>query len=330
MSSKYLHESEFFKDLIEITGQQEKIEDPSLVEKDYWLMHVLWALKQLGLNFHLKGGTSLSKGYSCIHRFSEDIDLKIEPNESLCGFKVYTGKNHDDDKHRKSRLQFFDWVANHLKIAAEQGKLHGIESVIRDTAFDDTQKNRNGGIRLNYQSFYSGTPGLKEGILLEIGFDKTAPNQPRLITSWAYEYAARQKSQSFIDNRAIDVLCYEPKFTFVEKLQAVVRKFRLYKEGQKGSNLSVNFIRHYYDLYQLIEREEVRAFIGTPEYEDFKKERFGGDDTKISNSDAFKLSVPTDREAFEKAFNRSQSLYYRGQHTLKQILERIGRDLDRL
>lgn len=66
---------------------------------------------------------------------------------------------------------------------------------------------------MSNQSFYSGTPGLKEGILLEIGFDKTAPKQPRLITSWSYEYAARQKSQSFIDNRAIDVLCYEPKFT---------------------------------------------------------------------------------------------------------------------
>lgn len=293
-------------------------------------MHVLWNLKQLGLSFHLKGGTSLSKGYGCIHRFSEDLDLKIEAIENLCGLKVYTGKNHDDEKHRKSRLQFFDWVATYLKGATEQGKLHGIENVARDTAFDDTQKNRNGGIRLNYNSFYASTPDLKEGILLEIGFDKTAPNQPKLITSWAYEHAAKQKSQSFIDNRAVDVFCYEPKFTFVEKLQAVVRKFRLYKEGQKGQNLPVNFIRHYYDLYQLIQREDVRAFIGTSEYEEFKKERFGGDDTKISNSDAFKLSDLNDREIIEKAFARSQSLYYRGQHTLSEILERIGRDLDRL
>lgn len=34
---------------------------PYLIEKDYWLMHVLWGLQQQGWCFELKGGTSLSK-----------------------------------------------------------------------------------------------------------------------------------------------------------------------------------------------------------------------------------------------------------------------------
>ena len=111
MSAKpLLHKLPHFKDLIELTAQAEKIKDASLVEKDYWLMHALWGLQRLGFTFHLKGGTSLSKGFRCIHRFSEDIDLKIEPNEKACGFKVYTGKNHDDEKHRDSRRKFFDWI----------------------------------------------------------------------------------------------------------------------------------------------------------------------------------------------------------------------------
>ena len=49
---------------------------PQIVEKDYWLMHCLWGLKDSGLSFELKGGTSLSKGYGLIHRFSEDVDIK--------------------------------------------------------------------------------------------------------------------------------------------------------------------------------------------------------------------------------------------------------------
>ena len=131
----YLHERSDFKDLIEITAVDLGIRDPALVEKDYWLMHLLWGLQQLDMDFHLKGGTSLSKGYDCIHRFSEDIDIKIEPDLNLCGFPVYCGKNHDNQKHRDSRAKYFDWIANHIT-----DKIPGIESVLRDKTFDDDQK----------------------------------------------------------------------------------------------------------------------------------------------------------------------------------------------
>jgi hypothetical protein len=322
--SGLLHERGDFKDLIEITAAAMNIKDPALVEKDYWLMHVLWGLQQQNLNFHLKGGTSLSKGYGCIHRFSEDIDLKIEPDEKLCGFTIYSGKNHDDQKHRDSRAKYFNWIAGHLK-----GKIPGILDVKRDTHFDDTQKLRNGGIRLHYNSYFS-AQGLKEGILLEVGFDRTAPNQPRHITSWAYDRAAGTAGVAITDNRAVDVPCYEPKYTFVEKLQAVVRKFRLYKEGKQGANLPANFIRHYYDLYKLIDLPDVQSFIGTKEYEDFKKERFGGDDTRVSNSDALKLTHADDRALFAKEYDRSASLYFKGRPSLSEILARMGKDIDRL
>lgn len=41
----------------------EKGIDPALVEKDYWIMHCLYGLDELGFIFQLKGGTSLSKGH---------------------------------------------------------------------------------------------------------------------------------------------------------------------------------------------------------------------------------------------------------------------------
>lgn len=46
-------------------------------------MHALLGLQQLGRKFELKGGTSLSKGFGLIHRFSEDIDIRIAPEQSL-------------------------------------------------------------------------------------------------------------------------------------------------------------------------------------------------------------------------------------------------------
>lgn len=67
----FLHNQGNFDDLVGSLSMSLDIDD-ILIEKDYWIMHVLWSLQQLGFSFHLKGGTSLSKGYKCIRRFSED------------------------------------------------------------------------------------------------------------------------------------------------------------------------------------------------------------------------------------------------------------------
>src|ERR1700730_6138895 len=64
----FLHQRDDFKALVETVADSEKINDPALVEKDYWIMHSVFGLKQLGLTFELKGGTSLSKGFGVIHR----------------------------------------------------------------------------------------------------------------------------------------------------------------------------------------------------------------------------------------------------------------------
>ena len=326
MSSKpFLHESTEFKELIEITAREYEIKDPSLVEKDYWLMHVLWGLKDLAYTFHLKGGTSLSKGFGCINRFSEDIDIKIEPDEAATGFTVYTGRNHEKDNQCESRSNYFEWLTSRI-----DGKISGIVGVKRDIDFDDKPKYRSGGIRLFYKGLFGTPGGMKDGILLEVGFDNTAPNRPCDIASWAYEQGAKTQPGKYFDNRAKGVLCYEPKFTFVEKLQAVVKKFRQYKAGKDGASLPANFIRHYYDLFQLIHLPEVQEYIGTKAYEEYKKERFRSDDTKVSNSDAFRLVDANDRALFEKEYSRSETLYFKGRPTLAQILERIGKDLDRL
>jgi predicted nucleotidyltransferase component of viral defense system len=73
MLADYLHNHPQFTDLIRIVAQERGIA-PALIEKDYWIMHCLYGLQQLGLKFELKGGTSLSKGFQIINRFSEDID----------------------------------------------------------------------------------------------------------------------------------------------------------------------------------------------------------------------------------------------------------------
>ena len=70
----FIHNDPEFKELLSIVSSIKGI-DVTLVEKDYWIMHTLYSLQQQGIEFELKGGTSLSKGYGLIHRFSEDIEF---------------------------------------------------------------------------------------------------------------------------------------------------------------------------------------------------------------------------------------------------------------
>jgi len=309
-----LHEERDFADLLAVTGRKLSI-DPSLVEKDYWLMHSLWGLQQLGKKFELKGGTSLSKGFGIIHRFSEDIDIRIEPTTALP-----TGPNHDKPQHAAARKQFYDDLAATIVIP-------GFVSAERDTAFDD-ERYRSGGVRLLYNGVNPLPKGVKEGVLLEAGFDQVAPNRPCDISSWAFDAALEAGLVGLTDNRALQVPCYEPGYTLVEKLQTISTKFR--KQQQTGE-MPQNFMRHYYDVYCLLDDASVRAFMGSQDYIAHKSRRFpAADDKNISKNEAFVLSDPAVRSAYATAYAATSALYFRGQPPFEDLLARIRTDADKL
>ncbi len=312
----YLHNHPEFKELLR-TVEHEKSIERSLVEKDYWIMHVLYGLQQGGFEFELKGGTSLSKGYGIIHRFSEDIDIRIEPPADM---DVKTGKNHIKPAHCASRKNFYDWLAANIKI-------DGIEKIARDTAFDD-EIYRSGGIRFYYKDALPLKGGLKEGILLEVGFDNITPNSPLTISSWALDFA-QKNNMDVVDNKVYDVKCYHPGYTFVEKLQTITRKFRQFQDTGK---LSPNFIRHYYDVACLLDIKDVQDFIGTKEYLEHKDRRFRGGDKEIpiQEQEAFLLKNAETRKLLEKEYQNTSALYYQGQIALDDIFKKISENLSNL
>ncbi len=314
MPRDYLHSHPEFSDLIRIVAREKSI-DPALVEKDYWIMHCLYGLQRLGMKFELKGGTSLSKGFRIIDRFSEDIDIRIEPPADR---QVKTGRNQNKPAHVQGRKDFYDWLAKTIRI-------DGIDEVQRDTAFDN-KTFLSGGIRLLYKSIAEPMEALKDGILLEVGFDDVTPNIAKDISSWAYDHAADKVD--IIDNRAKGVACYDPGFTLVEKLQTISTKFR---GQQKTGEFPINFMRHYYDVYSLLRRPEVQAFIGTEAYKAHKAKRFPqADNPNIAENRAFILSDPATRKSYETAYADTSALYYKDKPTFEQILEEIGVWVDRL
>lgn len=314
MPRDYLHNHPEFSELIRIVAQQKSI-DPALVEKDYWIMHCLYGLQQLGMTFELKGGTSLSKGFLIIGRFSEDIDIRIDPPQHQ---DVKTNPNQTKPAHVQSRRDFYDWLAKTITI-------DGIDEVTRDTAFDNNTL-MSGGIRLSYKGDTDSVAGLKDGILLEVGFDDVTPNIATDISSWAYDYAAGKVE--IIDNRAKSVACYHPGYTLVEKLQTISTKYR---KQQETKEFPPNFMRHYYDVYSLLQRPDIQTFVGTDAYKEHKAKRFRrGDNPNIAENQAFILSDPETRQTYDKTYTATSALYYQDKPTFEQILRQIAVWAERL
>lgn len=315
--SDYLHNHKNFQDLLRIIGAELNI-DPGLVEKDYWIMHVLYGLKQQGFQFELKGGTSLSKGYGIIQRFSEDIDIHILPPAEM---KINENPNNNNQGNIQKRKAFYNRLSNEIKI-------NGIISVKRDETFDDIKQYRSGGIRLLYESKNNLIEGVKEGILLEVGFDSVAPNNPVTISSWAYDKAVQQGVE-VIDNRAVDIACYHIGYTFVEKLQTIATKFRQELEDKKERQ---NLMRQYYDVYSLLKDNNVQEFIGTVEYQKHKAIRFPSKDYQIPifKNEAFLLKNSQLRERFNERYKKTSKLYYNGQPEFNVILTEIEKWIDKL
>jgi len=318
MPSIYLHQHRDFPNLLRILEQETGLQ-ATLIEKDYWIMHVLYGLKKQGFDFELKGGTSLSKGYGIIDRFSEDIDIHIKPFAAL---NVEENSAKVKDQHIQSRKDFYDWLAGHIKI-------EDIAGVERDTAFDDERYYRSGGIRLHYESKTTSIAGIKEGILLEAGFDTVTPNNLVRISSWAFERALQSGIPNLTDNRAYDITCYHPGYTFVEKLQTIATKFR--QEQADGIDRP-NYMRQYYDVYCLLARQEVVEFIETPEYQTHKKARFPKQDYEIAieSNEAFLLNSAELRAKFIQRYTDTRALYYKGQPDFNEVLQRIYDHIEKL
>lgn len=93
---------------------------PHLLEKDIW---VVWSLRHLFTGPHanhlvFKGGTSLSKAYGVIHRFSEDVDLTYDIRViaadliGAAGVPLPANKSQGRKWSKQIRIRLAEWIAH--------------------------------------------------------------------------------------------------------------------------------------------------------------------------------------------------------------------------
>lgn len=250
---------------------------PAIIEKDYFVTEALRVIAQVAADKVIfKGGTSLSKGWNLIRRFSEDIDLFLDP----LTFQPPLGKKAIDRELKKLR----DAIGNHpaLKFVSEESQTIG--------GFGRSD-------RFSYEQRFGGLGEVASRVLLESG--TASGREPTSIVELR-SFLAQFLQETGMSLGADDECSFPFRLlhfrrTFVEKLFAIHGKVELLKRD--GTAIG-SYARHYYDLSQLVERPEVLSMLQSDEYAAIKfdydtvsrnyfaKSYFAPPEMSFANSDA--------------------------------------------
>ncbi len=233
----FASELDDFKDLVEAVARTSNL-PLGIIEKDYYVVRALRALQDaIPGQFVFKGGTSLSKAWNLLERFSEDVDLLFRTQEDAA-----TLSKGELDRRMKRAQQIVEQTAGFTL----------------ESAFSDKGVHRKS--KFNYPQIFPTMSALGNTVLLEMGTrGGTNPSVVRSVQSFVAEYAAAHNQQDLAaDLTAFAVECLDVRRTFVEKLFAVHAAYE--RDHAAGK------VRHYYDLYKLAGLEEIRKFAGTDEY----------------------------------------------------------------
>lgn len=212
-----------------------------VVEKDWWVVHTLRLITQMDISDQIvfKGGTSLSKAWGLIDRFSEDIDLAI--NREFFGYsgdisRTQVGKLKDaSNKYLRN-----DFLSNLRKMFIDAGfydiKLDVVD--IKDPDDDPVKIALVFPVVAQYSSY------VQPRVLLEIG--SRSLMEPSTVCKFRSMIGDSFPDKIFADEN-IDVCCVNPERTFLEKL------FLLHEEHQRPEEkMSIQGkSRHLYDIYKI-------------------------------------------------------------------------------
>lgn len=236
-------EKDIFQEFITLSAVKFNL-NPIFIEKDYWITQVLSRLaKSKYVNESVfKGGTSLSKGYNLIERFSEDVDIAIINDKAKTGNEIKT---------------IIRTIEKEITLDLKELKMDGITSKgsrFRKSVFEYiTTENNNTNNKL----------------IVEVNsFANPFPYQRLRIQSMLFDFLLQTNNEKYIeqyDLQSFEVNVLSKEQTLLEKMVSLIRFS--YKENTVES-ISEK-IRHFYDLYYLMKDPGCAEFAAS---DSFKKE----------------------------------------------------------
>lgn len=233
---------------IEILNQATELTGlPSVaIEKDWWVTLALNASFSLpySKNIVFKGGTSLSKGWNLIERFSEDIDLAID--RKFFGFDGDISKTQIKNL-RKLSCEFISttFLADLTKTLTEWKAIDECKLIAQPVKDSDKDPQV---IEIHYNSVIDTSEYLPQRVLIEVSSRSLMePIEERKINSILSENFPQQ---SFV-TVPFAIPTVLPQRTFLEKIFLLHEEFSQDAEKIRIDRLS----RHLYDLEKLMDTE---------------------------------------------------------------------------
>ena len=233
------------------------------IEKDWWVTLTLKALFQTPYAEFLifKGGTSLSKCWKLIERFSEDIDLALDPQAFGEGYKPEPTKSY----LKKLKRIGCAFTSEALKDALEQQLLAmGIDQ----NAFELTAEEVDPVMRdkdpqtlfLKYASLYDPIPYLADEVKIEVSVrSKLEPHEQVAIQSLLTEHFP---NEAYLED-PMEITVVKPYKTFLEKAFLLHEEFaKPNKEKMRSERMS----RHLYDLEKMMDTEVAETALADEDF----------------------------------------------------------------
>jgi Nucleotidyl transferase AbiEii toxin, Type IV TA system len=241
-----------------------------LLEKDIWVVWTLDALFSSGFGKHLvfKGGTSLSKVYDVIGRFSEDIDLTYDVRELIPELA------HDNAIPR-SNSQAQKWrnlIDKRLATWVQDKALPLINAHATNTGVDVTVTSEGAKLYIDYDPLAQGKGYVAPRVTIDFGARSTGePCEEQSIRCDAAEHLADLEFPKATTRAML------PKRTFWEKATAVHVFCR-------GGHQEDRYSRHWHDLVRLDDAGHAQEAIDdrslAEEVAEFKNRFFRAKDTE--------------------------------------------------
>lgn len=303
-----------------------------VVEKDFWVCAVLNYLvneSQYKDYFIFKGGTSLSKCYDVIKRFSEDVDLVLKWDK--IGFddeEVYKerSKNQDYIFETKMNDKGADFIQNEIKKDLEENFASRIEGVSIDSDPKDPMV-----LYVNYPASFE-SDYIPQRVKLEIGpVASKTPTEIKEVEPYCY------KTYYLNDKKPFKVSIVSIKRTFWEKLLI------LYAECNRPADKKTpsRYSRHFYDIYMIYNSNYFQSVIDDlPLFEEVKAFKSKYYRTSWSNLENCRLSdiriIPNEERLNDLAedYKSMSDMFFsdkpsfneiiKGLHELELFLRNVG------
>ena len=223
---------------------------PIAVEKDWWVTLTLFCSFNQKYSQHIvfKGGTSLSKGWNLIERFSEDIDLAID--RKYFGYEGDISINQIKKLRKKSCAFTTNSFVSDLTNSFHNFKVADecvVKAIVTEESDRDPQV-----IEIDYNSVLEKSDYLPSRVLIEVSSRSLMePSEAREINSLIGETF---KDQSFT-TKSFNISTVLPQRTFLEKIFLLHEKFSQPTSKTDAERLS----RHLYDLEKLMDTDYGKA-----------------------------------------------------------------------